>query len=452
MSSIVRFAPSPTGRLHVGNARLALINWLFAKSSGGEFIMRFDDTDFARSKEEYVEGIRTDLHWLGLTWEREERQSTRMDRYNAVADALKDAGRLYPCYETGDELDFKRKRLRAQHKPPVYDRAGLALSDEDRAKFEAEGRKPHWRFKLNQSDVIWADMVRRECHYNTANVSDPVVIREDGTFLYLLPSVVDDIDFGVTHIIRGEDHVTNGAVQLEMMEAVSPGSLVIFGHVPLLAGAAGEGLSKRLGSLGLADLRDQGLEPLSVSSLLARLGSSEAVDVYSDLDAMIADFNIGRFSRATAKFDPQDLELLNAKVLHQMSYEEAGSRLAGLVEDEATLADRGEAFWLAVRGNLKHFSDVSDWWSVCFAPLAPSIEEPDFMAEAAKHLPEGPWSEETWGQWTSAVKEATGRKGKGLFLPLRLALTGLDHGPELKLLLPLIGRDRVLKRIQGETA
>lgn len=452
MSPVVRFAPSPTGRLHVGNARLALINWLFAKANGGEFILRFDDTDSERSKEEYVEGIRTDLHWLGLTWEREERQSTRMDRYNAVTDALKESGRLYPCYESAEELDFKRKRLRAQHKPPVYDRAALDLTDEDRAKLEAEGHKPHWRFKLNQSDVVWTDMVRRESRYNTSNVSDPVVIREDGTFLYLLPSVVDDIDYGVTHIIRGEDHVTNGAVQLEMMEAVLPGSLVIFGHVPLLAGAAGEGLSKRAGSLGLADLRDQNLEPLSVSSLLARLGSSEAIDIFSDLDAIIADFDISRFSRATAKFDAQDLELLNAKVLHQMSYEEAAPRLAALVDDEATLADKGEAFWQAVRGNLKYFNDAADWWSVCFAPLAPSIEDTDFMAETVKHLPEEPWTEETWGQWTGAVKESTGRKGKGLFLPLRMALTGLGHGPELKLLLPLIGRDRVLKRIQGETA
>ena len=452
MSPVVRFAPSPTGRLHVGNARLALINWLFSKANDGEFILRFDDTDVARSKEEYVDGIRTDLHWLGLTWEREERQSMRMNRYNAAADALKVSGRVYPCYESAEELDFKRKRLRAQHKPPVYDRAALDLSDEGRAKYEAEGRKPHWRFKLNRSDVVWVDMVRHECRYNTANVSDPVVIREDGTFLYLLPSVVDDIDYGVTHIIRGEDHVTNGAVQLEMMEAVSPGSLVTFGHVPLLVGAAGEGLSKRAGSLGLADLRDQNLEPLSASSLLARLGSSEAIDVYSDLDSIIADFNISRFSRATAKFDAQDLELLNAKVLHQMPYEEAAPRLAALVDDEATLADKGNAFWQAVRGNLKYFNDAADWWSVCFGSLAPSTEDADFMEEAAKHLPLEPWTEEAWGQWTSAVKDATGRKGKGLFLPLRMALTGLRHGPELKLLLPLIGRDRVLKRVLGKAA
>ncbi len=452
MSTVVRFAPSPTGHLHVGNARTALINWLFARSNDGEFILRFDDTDAERSKEEYVEGIRADLSWLGVTWDREERQSTRLDRYNAVADTLKGSGRLYACYETADELEFKRKRLRAQHKPPVYDRAALSLTDDERAMYEAEGRKPHWRFKLSQSDVIWSDLVRGDCNYNTGNVSDPVVIREDGTFLYLLPSIVDDIDHGVTHILRGEDHVTNGAVQLEMMDAVSPGARVIYGHVPLIAGSAGEGLSKRAGSLGLADLRDQYLEPLSVSSLLSRLGSSAAIDVYADLPAMIADFDISRFSRATAKFDVHDLEFLNAKVLHQMSYDEAGPRLAALVNDEGALTTHGEAFWQAVRGNLNNFDDASEWWAVCFSALAPSIEDTDFMAEAAHHLPEGEWSEETWGQWTGALKTATGRKGKGLFLPLRMALTGLGHGPELKLLLPLIGRERVLKRIQGETA
>jgi glutamyl-tRNA synthetase len=452
MSPVVRFAPSPTGRLHVGNARLALINWLFGRAKGGEFILRFDDTDSERSKEEYVEGIRTDLAWLGLVWDREERQSVRLDRYRAAADVLKAAGCLYSCYENADELDFKRKRLRAQHKAPIYDRAALALTDDERAKFEAEGRKPHWRFKLNQADVTWTDMVRGETTYNTSNVSDPVVIREDGTFLYLLPSVVDDLDHGVTHIIRGEDHVTNGAVQLEMMDAVSPGSSVIYAHVPLLTGAEGEGLSKRSGSLGLEDLRDQGLEPIAVASLLARLGSSDAVEIYADMAAMITDFDIGRFSRATPKFDAHDLELLNAKVLHQMPYTEAGPRLAALGLDAAVLSGKGEAFWQAVRGNLKYFNEVREWWEVCFGRLAPTIEDTAFAAEAATHLPPEPWSEETWGQWTGALKVATGRKGKDLFLPLRKALTGLDHGPELKQLLPVMGRERVLKRIQGETA
>ncbi len=448
----VRFAPSPTGHLHVGNARQALINWLFARKRQGEFILRFDDTDSERSKEEYVDGIRRDLTWLGIDWDREERQSARMDRYVAAADALKESGQLYPCYETADELEFKRKRLRAQHKPPIYDRAALTLTDDDRAKQEGEGRKPHWRFKLAQKDVVWSDLVRGDCHYNTANISDPVVIREDGTFLYLLPSVVDDLDHGVTHIIRGEDHVTNGAVQLEMMEAVSPGALVQFAHVSLLAGAGGEGLSKRAGSLGLEDLRDQGLEPLAVSSLLAHLGSSESIEVFADMTAMIADFDIAHFSRATAKFDAHDLEFLNAKVLHGMPYADASPRLEALGLDAGILQEKGEAFWLAVRGNLKLFKDTADWWSICFDAHAPSIEDTTFMAEAATHLPEEPWSEETWSQWMGAVKEATGRKGKGLFLPLRMALTGLDHGPELKLLLPLIGRDRVLKRIQGLTA
>jgi len=452
MSAIVRFAPSPTGRLHVGNVRQALINWLFARAHDGEFILRLDDTDAERSKEEFVEGIREDLTWLGLKWDREERQSARMDRYAEEAEKLKAAGLLYPCYETAQELDFKRKRLRAQHKPPVYDRAALSLTDEDKAKFEAEGRQPHWRFKLVQKEITWTDMARSDVTYNTANVSDPVVIREDGTFLYLLPSVVDDIDMGVTHIIRGEDHVTNGAVQLEMMDAVSPGATVTWGHIPLLTGASGEGLSKRAGSLGLQDLREHGIEPLAVASLLARLGSSDAIEVYADMPAMIADFDIGRFSRATPKFDAQDLEFLNAKVLHDMPYADAVARLEALGAESDALTAHGETFWLAVRGNLKLFSDAIEWWSVCFRPLAPSIEDTTFMAEALKLLPEGEWSEATWSEWTSAVKDATGRKGKGLFMPLRMALTGLGHGPELKALLPLIGRERVLKRLQGETA
>lgn len=452
MSTVVRFAPSPTGRLHVGNVRLALINWLYARKAGGEFILRMDDTDAERSKDEFADGIREDLKWLGLDWDREERQSTRMGRYEETAEALKAAGRLYPCYETAQELEFKRKRQRAQHKPPIYDRAALDLTDEDRATHEAEGRKPHWRFKLDHRNVVWSDLVRGDCHYDTANISDPVVIREDGTFLYLLPSVVDDLDHGVTHIIRGEDHVTNGAVQLEMMDAVSPGATVAFAHVSLLSGAAGEGLSKRAGSLGIQDLKEQGLEPMSIVSLLAHLGSSEAVEVFPDMQAVIDDFNIGHFSRATAKFDPHDLEFLNAKVLHGMSYADAAPRLKALGLDETLLAEKGEVFWLAARGNLKLFKDAADWWSICFDAHAPSIEDTTFMAEAANHLPEEPWSEDTWSQWTSAVKEATGRKGKGLFLPLRLALTGIGHGPELKYLLLLIGRDRALKRIQGLTA
>ena len=452
MSTVVRFAPSPTGKLHVGNVRLALINWLYARKAGGEFILRFDDTDAARSKEEYVEGIRRDLTWIGIDWDREERQSTRMDQYVAAADKLKAEGRIYSCYDTSEELDFKRKRLRAQHKPPIYDRSALDLSDQDRAKLEAEGRKPHWRFKLNHGDVVWTDLVRGDCRYNTANISDPVVIREDGTFLYLLPSVVDDLDYGVTHIIRGEDHVTNGAVQLEMLEAVSPGATVTFAHVSLLAGASGEGLSKRAGSLGLEDLRDEGLEPIAVASLLAHLGSSEAVEVFAGMNAVVEDFNIGNFSRATAKFDAHDLEFLNAKVLHDMPYAEAEPRLKALGLDEAVLAEKGEAFWMAVRGNLKLFKDAANWWTICFDAHPPSIEDTDFMAEAAALLPEEPWGDDTWSQWTGAVKETTGRKGKGLFLPLRMALTGLDHGPELKLLLPLMGRDRALKRAQGLTA
>ncbi|MBP01625.1 MAG: glutamate--tRNA ligase [Rhodospirillaceae bacterium] len=453
MSFVVRFAPSPTGLLHMGNARLALINWLFARAHNGEFILRFDDTDRERSKEEFVKHIRSDLNWLGLDWEREESQFDRLERYEFIADELKNRGLLYACYETPDELEFKRKRLRAEHKAPIYDRASLNLTSAQKEGFINDGRKPHWRFKLQQAEISWTDLVRGECQYNTINVSDPVVIREDGTFLYLLPSVVDDIDFGVTHIIRGEDHVTNSAIQLEMANAILPGSSVSLAHIPLLAGAKGEGLSKRSGSSGISEFKSNGIEPMAISSLLARLGSADSIEAYKDTASMIEDFSISRFSRATPKFDAHDLEFLNAKVLRNMSYVEAEKRLLDLVDiSNPLVGNKVEAFWQAIRGNIKRFDEAIEWWNICFLPLSPVRDDLDFMEIAAMHLPAEPWSETTWSDWTGAIKIETGRKGKNLFLPLRLCLTGAEHGPELARLLPLIGYDRVLKRIQGTAA
>lgn len=446
MTVIVRFAPSPTGLLHVGNARVALINWLFAKAHGGYFMLRYDDTDQARSTEEFAEAIGADLSWLGLVWDKKAWQSQRLDQYAAAAAKLKADGRLYACWETPDELDFKRKRQLARGLPPVYDRSGLHVSATDRAKYEAEGRQPHWRFKLEHKDVCWDDLTRGDCHVNCTSLSDPVLIRGDGSYLYTLPSVVDDIEFEVSHIIRGEDHVTNSAPQIQLFQALGAVPPA-FAHLPLLTDISGAGLSKRLGSRSLADLREQGIEAMAVNSLLAKLGTSDAIEIRSSLDQLVDEFDIGHFSRATPKFDPNELAHLNAKLLHTLSFAQVASRLAALGLDRAD-----EAFWEAVKANLGGIGDAAQWWPVVAGPITPVVEDGAFLAQAAAVLPEGPWDHATWGAWTNAVKQASGRKGRELFHPLRLALTGRENGPELKLLLPLIGRDKALMRLSGQIA
>lgn len=446
MTVLVRFAPSPTGLLHVGNARVALINWLFAKAHGGYFLLRFDDTDLERSKTEYVDAIGEDLAWLGLVWDKKAFQSQRLERYALAAEKLKADGLLYPCFETSEELDFKRKRLLAKRQPPVYDRAALRLSVAERRKYADEGRAPHWRFKLDHRDVRWEDLVRGSSRVDCASLSDPVLIRGDGTFLYTLPSVVDDIDFAVSHVLRGEDHVTNTAPQLQLFKALGA-EPPAFGHLPLMTDISGAGLSKRLGSLSLRDLRQQGLDPMAVNSLLAKLGTSDSIEIRTALDQLVDEFEIGHFSRATPKFDPVELGHLNARLLHGLSFADARPRLAALGLDEAT-----EAFWEAVKANLENLAEARQWWQVVAGPVEPVIEDRGFTAIAAESLPPEPWDQATWGAWTSAVKTAAGRKGRELFHPLRLALTGRENGPELKNLLPLIGRDKALKRLRGETA
>ncbi len=440
---VVRFAPSPTGRLHIGNARPALLNALFARRHGGSFILRFDDTDVARSREEFVEAIREDLAWLGIVPDVEVRQSARFALYDDAVERLKSLGRLYPCYETEDELDRRRKRQAARGLPPIYDRAALSLTAEQRAALEAQGRKPHWRFLLDHRVVEWNDLVRGPSHVDCASLSDPVLVREDGTYLYTLPSVVDDVDLGITHVIRGEDHVTNTGVQIQLFELLGdPARTPAFGHHNLLTTASGEGLSKRLGHLSLGALRGAGLESLAVATLAVLVGSAEAVRPLASLDELAGLVDLGRLSRAPAKFDEAELASLNARLLHVLAYENVAPRLAALG------VGGGEEFWLAVRGNLARLAEASDWWRVVSGDVAPAPpEDPDFFAAAATLLPPEPWSQATWGEWTEALKAKTGRKGKALFMPLRLALTGLDHGPELKALLPLIGRERALRRL-----
>jgi glutamyl-tRNA synthetase len=444
MKPVVRFAPSPTGRIHIGNLRPALLNWLFARRDGGTFILRFDDTDRERSQEQFVDGIREDLSWLGLAWDREERQSARSDRYDAIVAGLKDAGRLYACYETPEELERRRKRQLTRGAPPVYDRAALKLTEADKAQLEADGRTPHWRFLLEQRTVAWDDLIRGEQTIEAASLSDPVLVREDGTYLYTLTSVVDDADFGVTHIIRGEDHVANTAVQIQIFEAIGA-PLPALAHHNLLVGADGHALSKRLGSLSIRSFREEGLEPLAVLSHSATIGTSHAVAPYKSLAELAGLFDFTKLSRAPARFDIEELKALNARLLQELSYDEVAGRL------EAEGIGGGAAFWEAVRLNLTVFGDVRQWWRVVTGPIEPRLESPELLSAAGELLPPEPWDAESWGRWTNLVKEATGAKGRALFHPLRIALTGREDGPELKRLFPLIGRERTLARLSGQT-
>lgn len=439
---IVRFAPSPTGLIHIGNARPALLNALFIRREGGVFILRFDDTDLERSKPEFARAIETDLAWLGIPPDSIVRQSDRFVLYNDATERLKAVGRLYACYETPEELEFRRKRQLSRGLPPIYDRAALKLTTEDRARLEAEGRRPHWRFRLDPRVVTWCDLVRGESHVDCASLSDPVLVRQDATYLYTLPSVVDDIDLAITHVIRGEDHVTNTGVQIQIFEALGAAP-PLFAHHNLLTSASGEGLSKRLGHLSIQSLRESGLEPQAITSLAVLVGSAESVRPVRDLDELATLVDFGQISRAPAKFDESELEQLNAKLVHEMPYEDAAERLAGLG------IGGGELFWRAVRTNLSKVADAAEWWGVVDGRVVPVIEDRGFAEQASRVLPPEPWNENSWKLWTDAVKQSTGRKGKPLFMPLRQALTGLDHGPELAALMPLIGLERVRRRLAG---
>ncbi len=440
MSDIkVRFAPSPTGFMHIGNTRTALFNWLLSAKLGGRFMLRIDDTDAQRSKKEYEDAIRDALIWLGLEWSEEARQSARVERYNEVTEKLKADGRIYACYETPEELEFMRKRLLNKGLPPIYDRQALNLTREQIAKYEAEGRRPHYRFKLLDGDIVWHDLVRGECRYSEKNLSDPVVIREDGSFLYHLPSVIDDADFGITHIVRGEDHVTNTAAQIQMFEAVG-GKIPAFAHLPLLTGKEGK-LSKRLGSLGVRELRADGVEPMAISSFLAKLGTSDPVEPFYSLKDLAGTLDFAKIGRAQPKFDEEELKHFNTRLIHAMPY--------AMVKERFSVT---EEFWNAVRGNLDKLSDIKMWSDICFAELSPVMEDAELTNMAAELLPAEPWNEETFGAWLNEVKTQSSKKGRELFHPLRKALTALENGPELKILLPFIGRERAYKRLKGEKA
>lgn len=433
--TVTRFAPSPTGHIHVGNLRTALFNYLIARKAGGTFILRIDDTDPERSKEEYVDGIKRDLEWLGLTWDRIERQSERLDRYHAAADQLREIGRFYEAWETPTELDLKRKKQLNMGKPPVYDRAALALSDDEKAALRAERGDGVWRFKLDQERIEWTDGILGDISIDAASVSDPVLIRGDGQILYTLASVVDDTEMGVTHVVRGSDHVTNTATQIQIINALG-GTVPSFAHHSLLTGPQGESLSKRLGVLSIRDLRESGIEPEALLSLMARLGSSQPVELRLSLEEIAEGFELSQFGSAPTKFDVNDLYPLTARKLHGLPLSAVADEIAAL----GVPADKAELFWSVTRENIETRKDLAGWWGLFRDGAEPVIadEDRDFIAEAMAILPEGPLTQESWGAWTKAVKEQTGRKGKGLFMPLRKALTGRERGPEMADVLPLL--------------
>lgn len=447
MSVRVRFAPSPTGKLHVGNVRTALMNALFVGNAGGTFILRIDDTDVERSTQAFEEGIRSDLTWLGMSWQETFNQSTRFDLYEKAANKLRAEGLLYACYETGEELDRQRKLQRVQGKPPVYNRAGLALTDDEKSAFEAEGRSPHWRFKLSGGSVTWQDAIRGEQSIDTSSISDPVLIRGDGSFLYTLPSVVDDIDAGITHIIRGEDHVTNSGAQIEIFKALSA-HMPTFAHSPLLVGKDGGKLSKRFASLSMEELRGEGIEPLAICSLLAKIGTSDPIEIAPDFKTLVEGFSFGKIARAPARFDEDELALLNARLLNHMPFGDVEARLLDMG------VQGGAEFWELVRANISKLSDARQWNDIIYGEITRDEssdldqDDLDFCKLAATSLPSD-ITEQTWSEWTTQLKAQTGRKGKTLFLPLRKALTGQGRGPEMNRLLVMMGYERAHMRLKG---
>ena len=442
MTIITRFAPSPTGQLHVGNLRTAIHNWMWTRRNGGTFLLRLDDTDTQRSREEYAQGIRDDLGWLGMTPDDEVKQSGRFALYEQRFGELRTEGRVYPCYETAQELDLRRKVLLGRGLPPVYDRAALNLTADEIAAYEAEGRTPHWRFKLDHDVMIeWDDMVRGAQHFDPNLLSDPVIRREDGSWLYMLPSVIDDIDMAITHVVRGEDHVSNTAAQIQMFTALGA-QPPAFAHEALLVGSEGK-LSKRLGSLGISAFREQGIEAISLIALLARIGTSDPVIPVTEAAPLIESFDFAHFGRAPARFDEQELVLLNQKIVHMLDYGPVQARLPEGVDETA---------WLALRPNLEKLSDVGDWWRIVTGPIESARvdnDDKDFIASAAEALAGLPFDDGIWRALTDALKQSSGRKGKALFLPLRRALTGLDYGPDMNALLPLIGREQALARLKS---
>ena len=439
----VRFAPSPTGYLHIGNFRTALINFLFAKNKNGHFMLRIDDTDDERSLKKYEDAIKEDLSWVGINWDSLEKQSSRLSYYDQALQKLLDKKRAYPCFETAEELSLKRKKQLSSGKPPIYDRSALNLSDSDIADLKAKGRSPHYRFLLDHKDVNWNDLVKGASQYNMSNLSDPVIIREDGRVIYTLASVVDDIDFEVTDILRGEDHMTNSAAQIQLFEALesSPPNL---GHLSLLTDISGAGLSKRMGSISLRDLKDEGFQPMAISSLLSKVGTSDAVEIFRDINQIISDFDISKFGKSKPKFDKNELRGLNSKFFKMLDFSDISNQLKNF--NFKISSD----FWELVKGNIENLEELELWWNIIYGNIEPKYNDENFLNTALETLPEGNFDKNTWTNWTSILMEETGRKGKELYNPLRMCLTGQNKGPEMATLVFLMGRGKVLERLTNK--
>jgi glutamyl-tRNA synthetase len=439
-----RFAPSPTGMLHIGNSRTAIINWLYARKHGGIFILRFDDTDLVRSKQQYKEAIEQDLKFLGLNWDQTFCQSDRLDKYELVKTLLLRKNRLYPCFESQEELELKRKLQLSRGLPPVYDRAALNLTNQQINDYLAQGKTPHYRFLVEHTTITWRDMVKGEVKYEGRNLSDPIVIREDGSMTYMLSSIKDDIDYQVTDIIRGEDHVTNTAIQLQMFEALEA-KIPNFGHLSLVISRE-EKISKRIGGFEIATLRDElGLEPMAINSFFSLLGSSSDITPFKNLDELVKEFDINKFSKSPTTYMPEELLRINHKLIISLSFNEVKSRL----QDIGAL-EIDEQFWFAVRANLQKLAEIKDWWNICYLPSRVTGLDQELLKQAAQLLPNEPITTDSWGMWTKNLMTLTGKKGKEIYLPLRLAITGMSSGPEMSNLLPLLSRTQIIERLTSQ--
>ena len=441
MTTVTRFAPSPTGLLHLGNIRTALINWLYARTNNGKFILRIDDTDLERSKDEYISQIKYDLDWLGIDYDETFNQSSRFDRYREQFEKLKADGRIYPCYETPEELERKRKLLIAAGGKQVYDRSAMELTDQQKKDYEAEGRKPHWRFLLKTERMKWDDLLKGEIDIDLTSLSDPVLFREDGVPLYTFSSAVDDIDYDITNVIRGDDHTSNTAVQVEIINALDQNKIT-FAHHALLKASSGDKLSKRDNVISISSFREANMEPISILSLLATIGTSNSIELKDNIDQIKSEFKLSTISTSPGRIEIDVLNALNKKQVQKYNFSEIEERLKKI--DEKI----DQKFWETIRGNLNVVEDIKQWTDIVFNSQTIKPSDKDYIKIAMELIPDDPWNDETWGQWTSAIKEKTGRKGKELFLPLREAFTGLNHGPEMKLLIQLLGREKIIERVE----
>jgi len=435
-----RFAPSPTGLLHIGNARSAVLNWAYIKNRGGEFILRIDDTDKERSKKKYENDIKKDLSWLGISWNKTFNQSDRQNIYDKKIQELKDKKRIYPCFETQEELSLKKKSQLTSGKPPIYDRSSLKLTNKEIDELLKSGKKPHWRFKLHDSTIQWNDIIKGKISFESKNLSDPVLIRENGSLLYHLPSVIDDIEEEITNIIRGEDHITNTAFHIQIFEAFDS-KIPSFGHHTFLTDNQGKGFGKRLGSLSIQKMKEDGFENITILNYLLSIGSSINLTKEILIDSLIKNFNIKSLSSSSPKFSIDVLRFLNKNILQKYNFLDVKNKF-----NESGINDVDENFWLFIQNNIEFFHECLEWRNIIFSTSSYNFDNPEFLKEAALLLPDDPFTINTWDEWILLIKNKTGLKGKDLFMPLRKALTGKEKGPELKYLLPLLTKEKIVKK------